>query len=298
LLRRRQLHSGLAADEEDRVFDPRSWLRDFRSRGAVATIDLALLRLESRLRRFYRWHERFGLAEALLWSRQIDGWLRYNHVLRHLPAGPGPLRILELGAGPEGLCEVLRYAGLTDRYELTVTDIVPEFVAAVPRRPPVVATCVADGCQLPFRDNAFDVAVSVDSLEHVPAGSRQAYVAEMTRVARTRVIIHCPADDGAEYRGRSFDQTLQRWHIDTFGRSDRNTAEHLASVHPDPRLITSWLPGASLRGTQQGRGWLRYMKTARTPVVRFTSGVRYLVRDRRSEDTPPYHACLVLYDRH
>jgi len=48
------------------------------------------------------------------------------------------------------------------------------------------------GTQLPFRDAAFDVVTCHDTLEHVPADCRRAFLREMVRVASRFVIVNGP----------------------------------------------------------------------------------------------------------
>jgi hypothetical protein len=50
----------------------------------------------------------------------------------------------------------------------------------------------ASGLALPFRDDSFDVALSLDSLEHVAAGDRERYLAELLRVARRYALVLAP----------------------------------------------------------------------------------------------------------
>jgi len=61
----------------------------------------------------------------------------------------------------------------------------------------------ADGSCLPFKPRAFDLVVSLDSLEHVPPDRRPAYVAELARVSRGFVLILAPfAQDETELAER------------------------------------------------------------------------------------------------
>ncbi|HDP94441.1 MAG TPA: glycosyltransferase [Candidatus Aminicenantes bacterium] len=53
---------------------------------------------------------------------------------------------------------------------------------------------VGDGRKLPFRDNHFDVAISMDTLEHIAPGDRSGFLAEMVRVSRQAVLIAFPFD--------------------------------------------------------------------------------------------------------
>lgn len=50
----------------------------------------------------------------------------------------------------------------------------------------------ADGRNLPFDDNSFDIVTSIDVLEHVPATDRKRFIYECLRVASKKVIISTP----------------------------------------------------------------------------------------------------------
>jgi len=49
-----------------------------------------------------------------------------------------------------------------------------------------------DGTAMPFEDDAFDIVVSADTLEHIPAGKRQQFVNELLRVSRLGVVLVAP----------------------------------------------------------------------------------------------------------
>ncbi|HYF64103.1 MAG TPA: methyltransferase domain-containing protein [Herpetosiphonaceae bacterium] len=49
-----------------------------------------------------------------------------------------------------------------------------------------------DGTAMPFEDAAFDLVVTADTLEHIPAALRQKFVAELTRVSRYGVALVAP----------------------------------------------------------------------------------------------------------
>ncbi|HMA32866.1 MAG TPA: methyltransferase domain-containing protein, partial [Chloroflexia bacterium] len=62
-----------------------------------------------------------------------------------------------------------------------ILDVVPETTSA---RRYGYTYVMGSGMQLPFPDGAFDCAVSLDTLEHVPATARPGLLAEMRRVSR------------------------------------------------------------------------------------------------------------------
>ncbi len=49
-----------------------------------------------------------------------------------------------------------------------------------------------DGTAMPFEDGAFDLAVSADTLEHIPPTKRQQFVHEMLRVSRHGIVLVAP----------------------------------------------------------------------------------------------------------
>ena len=59
---------------------------------------------------------------------------------------------------------------------VAVVDIVPT--------PGLQNYVQASGVQLPFRDGAFDLVCSLDTLEHIPGEQRPAFLSEILRVSR------------------------------------------------------------------------------------------------------------------
>jgi len=51
---------------------------------------------------------------------------------------------------------------------------------------------LADGRNLPFKNNSFEVVTSVDVLEHVPQKDRKRFVEELLRVSKKKVILSVP----------------------------------------------------------------------------------------------------------
>ena len=55
----------------------------------------------------------------------------------------------------------------------------------------------ASGVQLPFRDGAFDLVCSLDTLEHIPNECRPAFIAELLRVTRDGLYLAFPFDSAS-----------------------------------------------------------------------------------------------------
>ena len=89
---------------------------------------------------------------------------------------------------------------------------------------------VFDGLSLPFADRAFDVAVSVDVLEHIQPPLRRRHLAELARVARQRIVLCCPLGGEAH---EAAERELADWYERTTGARHRFLDEHIAIGLPD-----------------------------------------------------------------
>jgi hypothetical protein len=87
-----------------------------------------------------------------------------------------------------------------------------------------------DGTVLPFDDDSFDLAVSLDVLEHIPAGERARHFGELVRVARNQVVVCCPLGSPEHVAAEA---ALSSWYERTTGRPHRYLDEHLARGLPD-----------------------------------------------------------------
>jgi hypothetical protein len=105
------------------------------------------------------------------------------------------------------------------------------------------ADVLFDGARLPFSDLSFDSVTSLDVLEHVPPGARQAHVAELARVAATTVVLSCPVGTDEHVTA---EQDLARWYREATGRSHRFLDEHLANGLPTERELRDLANGTGL----------------------------------------------------
>lgn len=166
------------------------------------------------------------------------------------------------------------------RTPCTVLDVggIPGLLS--PFLPPqwVVVTCnvgggdrrvCADG-SLPAGDREFDAVVSLDTLEHIPADRRKAFVGELRRVSAGPVVLHYPAnsDAGESAWGSRYDARFQLWHCVLTGRRDRHTEEHQVLGLPTREWL-HWARAPLAYGHRQsGPDWLRSMVLERVPFVR------------------------------
>ncbi|MCB0867866.1 MAG: class I SAM-dependent methyltransferase [Solirubrobacterales bacterium] len=81
-----------------------------------------------------------------------------------------------------------------------------------------------DGKTLPFEDKSFDLAVSVDVLEHIPRELRQRHFDELLRVARRGVIVSCPYGSPEHVEA---ERDLTVWYREVTGKGHRFLEEHI-----------------------------------------------------------------------
>ncbi|MBI3011911.1 MAG: glycosyltransferase [Candidatus Omnitrophica bacterium] len=238
---------------------------------------------------------RFGWAEALGFGSALDYWMRYASVIERLNAwaqchaAGKTLLVLDVGGGPSGLISFVR----DPRYRIVAVDpqqAVLQFNQAI--------KVAGDGCCLPFGDRTCDVVVSVDSLEHVPAERRLAFLKELNRVTNHLILLHCPLDSyDRRFQGTRYDKLFQRLHRRYFHQDEANTAEHLQWGLPTVELIQSVFPHADVEGLQNGRVWVRHMMGGRRPWRRIVNGLYYLWMLKRHDGQPPFHGALMRIER-
>lgn len=102
--------------------------------------------------------------------------------------------------------------------------------------------------RLPFADGTFATAVSCDVLEHVPAPQRAAHVAELVRVAQTRVVVcfPCGSDAKDESERRLADQLATTYGV-RFDFLDEHLAYGLPRLPDVVAMVRDADPDARMR---------------------------------------------------
>ncbi|MBI5093920.1 MAG: class I SAM-dependent methyltransferase [Candidatus Hydrogenedentes bacterium] len=162
-------------------------------------------------------------------GRGYPDWaLRYAPIARRLRAfGLERRVILEVGANENGL------ARFTGAVAIAVDIEVAHLRAARAAQPvtPVVASVAA----LPFRDGTFDIAVCVDTFEHLPAEARAKAVDELLRVVRdTGISVTTFPSGAAAARAEAIVRDEYRRYT---GGALRWLEEHTANRLPDAAPI-------------------------------------------------------------
>ena|SRR5579863_4813696 len=125
---------------------------------------------------------------------------QFDFLVRAIPVldaieetGPAAHTLLDVGSGSTGIAPLL-----AERWQVTMVD--PDFDDYGSANGPRVERAdavIGDVRALPFEDQAFDVVVALDLLEHVPPEDRETAIGELCRVSRRRAVIACPAGAGA-----------------------------------------------------------------------------------------------------
>ena len=127
---------------------------------------------------------------------------------------PQGTTILDVGGGDGALAWYLKQAGAD--WQVVLVD--PE-------------TTGGDGLNLPFEDNSFELVVSVDALEHIPADSREQFLKELCRVTRKGLFIHYP-----EARSMPAQRLAHSLHP-----NDQFIREHVEFVLPSTKEVVQQL---------------------------------------------------------
>jgi hypothetical protein len=119
-------------------------------------------------------------------------------VLDRLREDSGALEVLDVG-GAEGVILNFLSGDRVTILDQAEVEGVPGFV-------------VGDATALPFEEGSFDYVTSIDVYEHIGAGAREKYLAELRRVARRGVLLAAPFDSeevrGAEKLANEFHRAI------------------------------------------------------------------------------------------
>lgn len=143
------------------------------------------------------------------------------------------------------------------------------------------------GAEIHGSTAAYDVAVCLDTLEHVAVEYRAAFLDELRRLVRPGglVLLHFPADGAGLWAAADADRRFQQWHRALTGRDEPNIAEHQeAAQYPGPL----W-PGGAVGRWSVGR-WVRVMLAQRIPFLRLLVAGLYGMFPGRAHQEPPYYA--------
>ena len=159
-------------------------------------------------------------------SLPVDQYQRYRILQQSVDAvmeTDNIRRILEVGGAPGQI------SGFLPKDDVTIVDLeqcdIPNFRTV-------------DGLHLPFSDKSFDLAASLDVLEHVAPGNRNLFVSELLRVSKEYVFIGAPFADPAL---REAENILSEFIQAKLQHTHRFLDEHLSNPLPDKEETISLL---------------------------------------------------------
>lgn len=174
-----------------------------------------------------------GLLFFSNWHPEVA--LRYLPVVGEIRKTGKKMSVLDVGSGGLGIAPYLKD-------EVTACDL--KF-----SRPfsPFIKRIIASAVKLPFKDNSFDVVISIDMLEHLTKDTRGKAINEMLRVGRRKIILALPCGQPSMEQ----DRKLQKYYQDKFGRKYEFLEEQLELGLPEKedimKIIKKTTAGGKLR---------------------------------------------------
>jgi hypothetical protein len=233
----------------------------------------------------------YGWLEAVLFPR-CDYWLRYAQVVKGLEAsGAGEVRrLIEVSSGRGGIAWVFRKAD----FQTCLVDRSPDLLRDG-RGGNAWRVC-SDACRLPFPDDSFDAAVSLDTVEHLPQPLRASFLEELKRVTKRAVVVTCPLQSAdGEFEGREFDLRLHREIAQRRGVQPEWLEEHIERGHPTREALCELLPGATVEGSESCLAWVRFASLYERTFFWPFAGVFYLAFLKKREAMPPYRRGVLVW---
>lgn len=168
----------------------------------------------------------------------FDHYQRYQSVTLILNQLGSGLSVLDAGGA-------LGYLPLfAPKQKVTVLDRVPEDCSY---------SWVYKDDRFPFDDESFDIALAVDTLEHIESDRRERFLEELCRVSRRGVILCGPFEDPLVAES---EEILRGYLKSQFGKEDRFLNEHSTFGLPDRRQVIHLLQSKGYALVEYPNGYL------------------------------------------
>jgi ubiquinone/menaquinone biosynthesis C-methylase UbiE len=194
--------------------------------------------------------QRQRFSAAPVWFDRVGH--RYDDAMRirsiSAEVGSSAPSVLEVGCGDGSALEVIGF-GDGDRLCVGIDLHLAALQSARDSLAPAVHLSVADATALPFASRSFSTVVCAEVLEHLPTEARKRALAELSRVARERVVISVPNRERLQRRHITCPACASTFHL--FGHAARFTVEALRNLVPGFRCRSiralgprrnEWLP--------------------------------------------------------
>lgn len=164
--------------------------------------------------------------DKFFWRQHPEAALRYLPVVAEIKkAKLVGSKILEVGSGSLGITPYLKR-------KIDGLDI--DFSGP---QSPLINKINGDAASLPFRQNSYDVALSVDTIEHLSPDFREKSVYELLRVAKKLAVIVVPVGELSQIQDKSLDELWQK----VFGIKNQFLKEHVTNGLPTVDEVLVWI---------------------------------------------------------
>lgn len=139
----------------------------------------------------------------------LNQLFRYSKIVK-LIKKENPKTILEIGSGTQGIGKYIsrKFVGC----DINLSDI--EIGKSIPSKNSSLIK--GSALCLPFKDNVFQLVISLDMLEHIKLDEREQTIKEAYRVAKEKVIFAFPCGESAI----KYDKKIKKW-FDLIKKSQR-----------------------------------------------------------------------------
>ncbi len=172
----------------------------------------------------------------------FDQFQRYRAVSEFAdsirPNEKSQLKILDVGGYPGLITDFL------PDDDITIVDVIPGDMPNYHQY---------EGDKLPFEDASYDLVCSCDTLEHVPAPDRQAFLSELARVSKDHILITAPFDDP---RTCLAEEILFSYVLRVLRTEFTTLKEHIDNGLPNLLQTTGWLKEIGVETSSFPSGYL------------------------------------------
>lgn len=198
----------------------------------------------------------------------------------------GKLRILDVGGCDGRLGRYLK----KDDFEYILLDNEWESL----KRAKILGAKIimADGSNIPSRDNAFDVALSIASLEHILPENRRVFLEELKRVSSKGVLLHCPFGEEGMAASRGISGFINK-----LGIKNRWLEDNVTFGLPGIEELKDAFPGAEVTEEFSIPVWRWIVTIEMLPVLNtFLPHLVYLFL-RPFDNRRPFFCCTVYWEK-
>jgi len=252
-----------------------------RLKTATAFPSTFILRWLSKILSKYAKKGKFGIIEAIIFSNTMTFWQRHFTVAEEIRKQADCFSVLDVGGA--GALEQFLDAR---RFTLFALDTAKN---AFSRRPRNVHAIIASGLSIPFREDCFDIVVSIATLEHIAREDREIFLSEMKRVTKKKVIISAPVGEV----GERYDRRYAEVHKKLLGQAEPFTAEHIRHGLPTLSELRKSFPNAKVYGVQNCSVWFVLIMLEGVPMLQLFTGLIYLLTLKKFNCRPPYYSYLL-----